>query len=266
MNVRCDRQEDVVVLTLDRPDRLNSLDDAVTEEVLEALRRVSSDPSVGALVLTGSGRAFTAGGDLAMLAERAGEVAGGGEGGAAIEVARVMRANAEVVERLRALHCPSIAAVNGACVGAGLAWVAACDLRLAADGAFFDTAYLRLGIGTDFGVAWLLQDLLGTSVASDWLLRPRRVTPAEAHRQGFVGEVIDGGQPDALLEAALAVAKDLQQVRAGTRAIRANLRDARQGTGLAESLDSEARRFVATLADPEAARRVTAAGEVTPAR
>lgn len=266
MNVRYDRQGDVVVLTLDCPHRLNSLDDAVTREILEALQQVSSDPSVGALVLTGSGRAFTAGGDLAMLADRARELTGGSETGAASEVARVMRANAEVVERLRELHCPSIAAVNGACVGAGIAWVAACDLRMAADRAFFDTAYLRLGIGTDFGAAWLLHDLLGTSVASDWLLRPRRVTAVDAHRQGFVGEVIDGGAPEALLDAALAVAQDLQRVRAGARAIRENLRDARQGIELPDALEQEAGRFVATLADPEAAGRVTAAGEVATAR
>lgn len=265
MNVRCDRQGDVVVLTLDRPHRLNSLDDGVTAEVLEALQRVSSDPSVGALVLTGSGRAFTAGGDLAMLADRARQVADGDAEGAAADVARVMRANAEVVERLRALHCPSIAAVNGACVGAGLAWVAACDLRLASGRAFFDTAYLKLGIGTDFGVAWLLQDLLGASVATDWLLRPRRIPAQEARDRGFVAEVIDESDGTTVLQAASELAAELDGVRAGARAIRENLRDGRCD-GLAGALDREADRFVATLADPQTARRVSAASALSTTR
>jgi enoyl-CoA hydratase/carnithine racemase len=261
MSVRHDRHGDVVVLTLDRDERLNALDDDVTGEVLAGIEQVASDPSVGALVLTGSGRAFTAGGDLSMLADRVREVGDGTETPAAAAVERVMRQNATVVEQLRALHCPSIAAVNGACVGAGLALVAACDLRLASERAFFDTAYLRLGLGTDFGVPWLLNELLGASVATDWLLRPRRVTATEAMGHGFVGQVIEANAPEALDDVALAVAQNLAQVRAGSRAIRDNLHEARSGTGLSAALDSEARRFVAALGDPETGRRVISAGK-----
>lgn len=262
MSVHRDRHGDVVVLTLDWPERLNALDDDMTSEVLEGIEQVASDPSVGALVLTGSGRAFTAGGDLSMLSDRVREVGQSPETPAGAEVERVMRQNATVPERLRALHCPSIAAVNGACVGAGLALVAACDLRLASSRAFFDTAYLRLGLSTDFGVSWLLHDLLGTSVASDWLLRPRRVSAQEALSRGFISQVVEDATPGAVLDAALSLAHEHQQARAGVRAIRENLRDARAGTALAAALDGEARRFVATLRDPETARRVTSAGTV----
>jgi enoyl-CoA hydratase/carnithine racemase len=263
MSVRYDRHGDVVVLTLDRPERLNALDDQVMQEVLAHLEQVSGDPSVGAVILTGTGRIFTAGGDLSMLADRVRQVGDGALTPAATEVARLMRDNATVVERIRTLHCPSIAAVNGACVGAGLALVAACDLRLTSDRAFFDTAYLHLGLGTDFGVSWLLHDLLGASVASDWLLRPRRVPASEALSRGFVADVVEDGTSDAVLDAALSLAQALVQTKVGARAIRDNLREARSGTALAASLDSEARRFVETMRDPETARRVASAGTAT---
>jgi 2-(1,2-epoxy-1,2-dihydrophenyl)acetyl-CoA isomerase len=263
MNVCFDRRGDIVILTLNRPHRLNSLDDDVTRELLDGLERVSSDPSVGALVLSGSGRAFSAGGDLSMLADRAREVCGEGPmSPVTVGLENVMRENGKVVELLRTLHCPSIAAVNGACVGAGLALAAACDLRLASSGAFFDTAYLRLGLSTDFGVSWLLHDLLGTSAATDWLLRPRRITAAEAMSQGLVGQVIECDDPQATLNAALKVAQDLVQARVGVRALRENLHEARQGATLAAALDAEAKRFVAALRDPETSRRVTSAGTV----
>lgn len=261
MNVRYDREGDVVILTLDRPDRLNALDDELTHEVVEHLERVSFDPTVGALILTGSGRAFTAGGDLAMLADRAREVGDADEpaSDAVPRIERVMRNNARVVEILHALPCPSVAAVNGACIGAGIAWAAACDLRIAVGKAFFDTAYLRLGLSTDFGVTWLLHDLLGPSVAADWLLRPRRISAAEAHERGFVSQVVDDEATGTLLNVALGATQDLAQVRAGAHAIRENLRDAREGTSLAASLDGEAHRFVAALLDPVTAERIAAA-------
>lgn len=262
MSVHCDRHGDVVVLTLHRPDRLNSLDDEMTGELLDRLEQISLDSSVGALILTGSGRAFTAGGDLVMLASRARE-AGEREAastGSALE--KVMRENALVVDRLRELHCPSIAAINGACIGAGLAWAGACDLRLASDRALFDTAYLRLGLSTDFGVAWLLHDLLGTSVATDWLLRPRKVSAPEALSRGFIGQIIEDGGAGAVLDAALSLAQELQLTRAGVSAIRENLRDARQGTPLAAALIEEARRFVSVLGDPETAGRLASLGRV----
>lgn len=263
MSVRHDRQGDVVVFTLDRPERLNVLDDQVTQEVLAHLEQVSGDPSVGAVILTGTGRIFTAGGDLSMLAERVRAVGDDALTPAATEVARIMRDNATVVERIRSLHCPSIAAVNGACVGAGLALVAACDLRLASDRAFFDTAYLHLGLGTDFGVSWLLHDLLGASVASDWLLRPRRVPASEALNRGFVADVIEDGTSEAVLDAALSLAQALVQTKAGARAIRDNLREAQSGIALTASLDGEARRFMETMRDPETAHRVTSAATAT---
>lgn len=263
MSVRHDRLGDVVVLTLDRPESLNALDDEVMQDLLRQFEQISGDASVGAVVLTGAGRAFTAGGELSMLADRVRQVDGDALTPVATQIARTMRDNASVVERIRALHCPTVAAVNGACVGAGLALVAACDLRLSSSRAFFDTAYLNIGLGTDFGVSWLLHELLGASVATDWLLRPRRVTAVEALNHGFVSEVVDDESANTVLDTALALAETLVQAKAGVRALRNNLRDARSDVALGTALDGEVRRFVDTLADAETARRVTAAGSVS---
>lgn len=267
MGVRAERDGDVEVLTLESGNGLNSLDDELTADLVGHLERISGDGSVAAIVLTGSDRAFSAGGDLTMLAARTGDALAerpqGESDGAAGPLERTMRGNARVVELLLDLPCPSVAAVNGACVGAGLAWAAACDVRLAADQAFFDTAYLRLGIGTDFGTAWLLHHLLGPAVAADWLLRPRRICAAEALHRGFVGTTVEATDGTDVNRQALALARDLAATPEGARAVRASLTDARNGVPIGEALDGEAQRFVTSLASPQAAERIHDAVEAT---
>lgn len=259
MAITLNREGDVAVLTIDNPEHHNALDDEHTAQMLDHLDAVEQDPSVGAIVLTGTGRLFTSGGRLDMLQELV-EEARDPERSRTLE--RRMRDNARVVEALTGSRLPSVAAINGACVGAGLGWAAACDLRVATAGATFDTAFLRLGVGTDFGTAWLLGTVLGPAVAADWLLRPRRRTADEALAQGFVSEVVENvALPTAAREIAVALARTPTAVAA----VRASLREARSRP-LGDHLDGEAARFVTSLGTPEAGGRIEAANAALRAR
>lgn len=259
MAITLSHEGSVAVLTIDNAEHRNALDDEHTAQMLGHLDALEQDSSAGAIVLTGIGRMFTPGGRLDMLEELVDE-ARDPERSRILE--RRMRSNARVVEALAGSRVPSVAAINGACVGAGLGWAAACDLRIAAEGATFDTAFLRLGVGTDFGTAWLLGTVLGPAAAADWLLRPRRRRADEALAQGFVSEVVeDVALPATAREAAAALAS----TPAAVAAVRAGLREA-TSRPLGDHLDDEATRFVASLASAEAGARIEAANAALRAR
>lgn len=246
--VRVERQGGVAIVALDRQDRRNALIDPLTHELLEVVRTLSGDESVGALVLTGRGRDFTVGGDLEMLhglRRRAVEDPDG--------TARTMRENAELIKILTDLPFPSVAAVNGTCVGAGMGWAGACTVRLGTERTVVNTAYLALGLGTDFGTAAMLSRLLGPSVAADWTLRPRRINAAEAHARGFLAEIVPEGE---LLGQAMAVAEEWASVPVGAHAMVQSLRQAAEGLALGSILDAEAVSFIESLTSDAAASRL----------
>src|SRR5690242_17216678 len=128
----------VATLTLNRPDRLNALSAPIMDGLLEALPRLAADPAVGAVVLTGAGRAFCAGGDVKRMAEE--PVARSG----ADDVAR-LRARMEISRLLHEIPKPTIAMVNGPAAGAELAIALACDMRIAGESARFVTAFAKVG-------------------------------------------------------------------------------------------------------------------------
>ena len=134
----------VATLTLNRPDRLNALSMAITDALLKALPRLAADPAVGTIVLTGAGRAFCAGGDVKRMAEE--KVARSTDE----DVAR-LRSRMEISRLLHEIPKPTIAMVNGAAAGAGMAMALACDLRIAGQSARFVTAFAKVGFSGDFG-------------------------------------------------------------------------------------------------------------------
>jgi 2-(1,2-epoxy-1,2-dihydrophenyl)acetyl-CoA isomerase len=186
MPVRLTTEGRVARLLLDRPERLNATDDAMLDEMLVHLEKLTVAEDVGVVVLTGAGRAFCAGGDLRRPAP---------SGSRAEQVARLRR-HARSVELLRGLPQVTVAALNGACAGLGVGWAAACSLRVFATSAVVNTAYLTAGLSGDFGVAWLLTRLLGTATAADWLLRPRKSPAAEAEARGFASVLAPAGAFD----------------------------------------------------------------------
>lgn len=191
------RHHDVVVLTLDRPESLNALNETAFVEIPDTLARIQGDDSVRVLVVTGRGRGFCAGADVReVLSVRA-------------EPQRTAvvpePAGREWELGLHHLQVPVIAAVNGPAVGAGFGIALMCDIRIAAESAFFVEAHVARGL-TPSIAAWYLPRMVGLTIAMDLLLRERRVYAAEALGIGLVSQVVPDGE---LIEAAMSLAGEL---------------------------------------------------------
>ncbi len=186
--------EGVATITLNRPDRLNAWTREMGEGWSSALERAAKDPEVRAVIVTGAGKGFCAGADMSLL-----ESIGGG---AAVvgEERRVLPTEAIEVPK------PVIAAVNGACAGLGLVVALCCDVRFAAAGAKFTSAFARRGLIAEYGSSWLLPRLVGTARALDILLSARVFLAEEALEMGLVNRVVP---PDQVVLAATAYARDL---------------------------------------------------------
>ncbi|HKB92776.1 MAG TPA: enoyl-CoA hydratase-related protein, partial [Gaiellaceae bacterium] len=170
----------VQTITLNRPDVLNAFNRALHAALREALKE-ARDADVRAVVVTGAGRGFCAGQDLKEFGE-AGDV------GASLRA--TYHPN---ILAIRALEKPVIAAVNGACAGAGLSLACACDIRIAADNAAFVPGFVGIGLIPDAGGSYFVRRLLGASRAFEWMSSNRRLTAAEAHVWGLVSEVVEAG-------------------------------------------------------------------------
>src|SRR5690348_12605075 len=178
--VEITRDGAVQTITLNRPDKMNAFNRALHAALKEALRE-ARDPEVRAVVITGAGRGFCAGQDLTEFGE-AGDV------GAALRA--TYHPN---ILAIRALEKPVIAAVNGACAGAGLSLACACDIRIASDSAAFVPGFIGIGLIPDAGGSYFIHRLLGASRAFEWMTSNRRLTAAEAHAWGLVSEVVEAG-------------------------------------------------------------------------
>jgi enoyl-CoA hydratase len=193
----------VRLLTLDRAERLNAMTSELCSALHAELDSIAADRSVRAVVITGAGRGFCAGLDLAGYGE-----APGNDGS---DPARDRLANQQhmssLILKLRATPQPVVAAVNGPAAGLGLALALGADIRYAARSAVFRAAFLNIGVSNcDMGVSWLLPRLVGASRAFELLLTARRVDAEEAERIGLVAAVADD---DALLARALEGAEQI---------------------------------------------------------
>lgn len=242
----------VALLTLNRPDAMNTMTPAFLDDVLGQLETVADDPTVRVLILTGAGRAFCAGGDLKR--GPGGSVAG--EPPLASQTGR-LRNFMRTSQLLRDMPKITIAAINGACAGAGFSWACATDLRFAASTARFATAFRNAGLSGDFGGTWLLPRIVGAGRARDLYLRSKPISAQQALEMGLVCGI---EEPANLLPAVLDVARDLAAAAPlALPLIKQNLNDADE-IGFAEALDREARRhsaLVATADGAEAARAFT---------
>ena len=192
----------VAVLTLNRPDRLNALSEDMLRALCDALTRLNSDKQIGAIILTGAGRGFCAGGDVKRMASTEQTMEERQEG---------LRWRHDSVRLLRTIGKVVIAAVNGPVAGAGLGIALACDLRIAARSARFRTAFAAVGFSGDFGGSWSLTRLVGTAKAREMYYLNTPVDADEALRLGLVGRVVDDEQ---LMTEAHAMAR---QIAAGPR-------------------------------------------------
>jgi 2-(1,2-epoxy-1,2-dihydrophenyl)acetyl-CoA isomerase len=174
----------VATLTLHRPEKLNAVNLELLVEAAEVLKTWSRDASIGAIVVTGSGRAFCAGGDVSMMAR---------EDDASTLEQKIdgLRDLQEISWLLYSSPKVTIAAVNGFAMGAGLGIALACDLRIASSAAKFGTAYAKVGYGGDFGTTWLLTHYAGAPKAKELFFLADPVDAAEAHRIGLVNRVVE---------------------------------------------------------------------------
>ena len=194
----------VATVTINRPDKLNALDRATRWELVGALREVAADPSVRAVVLTGTGRAFCVGQDLGAVEElvHADETVAGSYN--------------PIIQTIVTMPKPVIAAVNGLAVGAGLGLALACDQRLAAETASFSCAFGKVGLVPDSGVSWFLVRELGYAKAFWYAASGRPIAAAEAHELGLLNEVVP---TEELLDRAAALAELLAGCSASALAL-----------------------------------------------
>jgi 2-(1,2-epoxy-1,2-dihydrophenyl)acetyl-CoA isomerase len=217
----------VAIVTLDRPEALNALTVPVKVALREALESIAVDRAVRAVILTGAGRAFCAGQDLA---EREGPDA------APLEVEVRERYN-PIVRALRSMPQPVIAAVNGVAAGAGASLAFACDLRIAAEGARFVLAFGRIGLVPDSGASWFLPRLVGAARAAELALVGDPVTAEDALRIGLVSRVVPGAT---LLDEARAMADQVAANAPGAAALTKRLLADAWTTDLETALEAEA--------------------------
>jgi enoyl-CoA hydratase/carnithine racemase len=195
--VLAERRGAVLVLTLNRPERLNAWTDALEERYFALLDAAENDPDVRAIVVTGAGRGFCAGADMEDL-ER------GADAASAAEAALRNRPRARCFPMT--VRKPMIAAINGAAAGLGLVEALYCDVRFATPEAKLTTAFARRGLVAEYGISWLLARVVGYSAALDLLMSGRVVVGEEALRLRLVDRLSDASQ---LVDDAVAYAGEL---------------------------------------------------------
>lgn len=231
-------------ISLNRPDRFNTMTTSFLESALDAIERAVNDESTTVLILHGVGRAFCAGGDLA--AGPGGGVTG--EGSQQLQIRRLRR----FMETSRLLYETTkvtIAAINGACAGAGLSWACSVDLRFAVESARFNTAFLEAGLSGDFGGSWLLSRIVGSGLAREKYLLAEPFEAAEAQRIGLVSRLFSS--PEELIAGVTETAERLvASAPIALELIKENLRDQDELT-FSRALDLEAARhgYCATTYD-----------------
>ncbi|MER7071592.1 enoyl-CoA hydratase-related protein [Terrabacter sp. NPDC000476] len=223
-------EDGVAWLTLNRPEAMNSLDNALKDALVAALREVADDPAVRCVVLTGSGRAFCVGQDLKE------HVRSLGDPDSTLATTVTDHYN-PIVTLLSTMNKPVVAALNGVAAGAGLSFALACDFRVASDRAGLNTSFAGIALSCDSGASWTLPRLVGPARAKELLLLPRTVPAQEALALGLVTQVVPAEQLEG------AVRELAGRLAAGPTLAYGSIRRAvafSAGAGLAESLAHEA--------------------------
>lgn len=191
-------QDKVLVLTMNQPEKLNALSGEMIVAFKSALSECVTDPEVGAVLVTGAGRGFCAGGDISTM--------GGGASLSYEERIDNQRIGQELSRLLYTIPKVTIAAVNGAAAGAGLGIAMSCDLRLASDKAKFTTAFAKVGFGGDYGTSWQLTQLLGQAKAKELFFLSEVLDAQEAHRIGLANKVFPA---ESFMQDAMAIASQI---------------------------------------------------------
>jgi len=180
--VLLDISERIATVTLNRPEKLNALDGETMDALVPLIERLAEDKEVRCVVVTGAGRGFCSGGDVAGMAS--------GETLPEENPVARLRHLEETSRLLHEMPKPTIAMVNGPAAGAGLSIALACDIRIAGESARFGTAFVRIGFSGDFGGTWMLQRLVGPAKARELYFSGDLIDAREAERIGLVNRTV----------------------------------------------------------------------------
>lgn len=231
MTVTVTTVDAVCTITLNRPDVLNAFDNQLTTDLGEALKAAEKDAACNAIIITGSGRAFSSGQDLADLKDRykPGYVPVLGED--------LRKRYNPIIRRIREMDKPVIAAVNGVAAGAGCSLALACDLRIAAEEASFIEVFINVGLIPDSGSTFTLPRLVGPARAFEMCCTGQKITAAEALAMGLVNKVVPATE---LMIAATDLAKRIARMPARAVALTKQLLNESMTNDLAAQLEAEA--------------------------
>jgi len=226
-----ERNGRVLILTLNRPDKLNALTPELHRLLHAAVIDAAQDADIGAVVITGAGRAFCSGGDMGGRRDSTGAAP------TLEQRADELRSHGETARLLHEMPKPTLAMINGVAAGAGLALALACDLRIAAGGAVLTTTYVNVALSGDLGSSYFLTQLVGSARARQLMLLSEKIDAVEGHRIGLINLI---AEPNTLRETTMQVARRLADGPAvALRYIKRNLLCAETGS-LSEVMDSEA--------------------------
>ena len=192
--------EGITTITLNRPDKLNAFIGHMRRDLAEALEHAGSDRNARVVIITGAGRAFCAGGDIAFMAELM-------KRRDTHEFERLLGAGRRVITAIRSMTKPVIAAVNGPAAGAGLNLALACDLRIASSDATFSQSFVKVGLHPDWGGTYFLPRLVSPNKACEMFFLGDTIDAAEALRLNIVNQVVP---PEELETATVRLAERLR--------------------------------------------------------
>jgi enoyl-CoA hydratase/carnithine racemase len=238
----------VRVITLNRPHRLNAIVPELLEDLIACLTVADRDPAVGAIVLTGAGRAFCSGDDLKEF---------GSPGDDTAATRRYIERIQDVTRAIVLGDTPVIGAIHGWAVGGGLEWVINCDFAIAAEGTRFFFPEIGLGVFVTGGVTELLPRIVGLQRARELIMLGERFDAAQASEWGLIRKVVTS---DALMSEALALARRIAELPRGPVRDLRRILARRTGAGLEASMSAETEATVRGFLDPETAKRVAAFG------
>lgn len=251
------QDEGVLVLTLNRPEARNALSDDLSPALRAMLAWAATDDGIGALLLTGAGTAFCAGGDVKGMGGKSPKTQMTTED----RIADLQQRQRAMTGVLMNLPQPTIAALPGPAIGAGLAIALACDVRIAATSAFVSTGYRRMALSGDYGLSWTMTRLVGTARARELMFSGERLEAEHCERIGLVNRVVADVE---LQEAAMAIARSYADgPRTALRRMKENLELAMQADFLT-ALDNEAVQLVDASKDPDHSEAIRAFIEKRP--
>lgn len=253
--VRYELRDKTAIIQMNRPEALNALSLQLTRDLGDAIRKAVSDEA-RAVVLTGSGRAFCSGGDLREM-----HSIGRQEGRIEAFLEEPLKALHDVILLIRETPVPFVAAVNGVCAGAGTNFALACDLVIAAGGASFNEAFVRIGLSPDCGGSFFLPRAIGEKLATELFMTGENVTAERAAGFGMINRVVAA---DDLMNEALLLAGKLAAAPTGAIGRIKRMMNATYSNTLAEQLDLEHECQIESGRSPDFREGVTAFFEKRP--